>query len=257
MASLNRLNPSQRLKRITGWLARPRTARVVGPGGLVVGLVILTAGLFSIFHSGGQQGPDGEALTSGGTAFSVPGGPSGEGVWGTSHLVPPLQASAGFRMIIDEIGVNAEVVKLGLDEDQVPQVPSNGGSIAWFDFSARPGEGGNAVFTGHVSWERTPAVFFDLEDLHEGEIILLKWNDGREMAYEVFDNFLVDPKDPDSLKVMAPAPRDMLTLITCGGTWVNNPAEPFRGHFTKRVIIQARQVEPSLGLLIPEPLGDS
>jgi hypothetical protein len=44
--------------------------------------------------------------------------------------------------------------------------PDNAWDVAWYDFSARPGAGSNAVFSGHVDYHDVgPAVFWNLRDL--------------------------------------------------------------------------------------------
>lgn len=256
--------PSVKLRSAFQWLKRPRTALVIGPIGIVVGLVILVAGLINVFGGSSDEVSSTAPELSQGIIYEVPEGgptsvpgPSPEVALGISYLVPQEQYSAGFRMSIEALDVNAQVVELGLGPRRAPQVPNNGANVAWYDFSVPPGEGGNAVFTGHVSWARTPGVFYDLEDLEPGDIIRLRWLGGRELVYEVSDNFTVDPDDPDSLQVMSPTPTDMITLITCGGTWLTDADEPLGGSFSERVVVQANLVEPSLSVPVPGAISDS
>jgi len=150
---------------------------------------------------------------------------------------PPLRESA-YRMIIDSIGVDAGVFTYGLDADRVPEVPLNGSDVAWYTFSASPGTGGNAVFAGHVSWSGT-AVFTHLDDLHAGDRITLRGDNGVELAYIVSDSFLVDPDDPNSLSVMSPTDKDVITLITCGGSFYYTGDPVFNGNYTHRRIVRA------------------
>jgi LPXTG-site transpeptidase (sortase) family protein len=167
------------------------------------------------------------------------------------YLVPPVQPSAGFRVVIDSIGVDALVVELGLDPRDVPQVPDDGAKVAWYEFSARPGTGSNALLSGHVRWAGDPGVFAGLDELDEGDIIRLRWTDGQESVYEVSTNVQVDADDPELLQAMGPSAVDTVTLITCGGTWVTDLDNPLGGDFTERVVVQARLVEP--GVLAPSP----
>jgi len=169
-----------------------------------------------------------------------------------TSTVAPTQASSPVAMRIDSIQINAPVITLGVDPNSdppAPQVPdySNrpddaGSVVAWYDFSAVPGSGSNAVFAAHVTWDRQPAVFWELDKIPVGDTIVITDNDGKELIYKVFANFLVDPNDPDALKVMHPTEEDTLTLITCGGQWLPNPSERFGGNYSNRVIVQARAV---------------
>lgn len=157
-----------------------------------------------------------------------------------STLPRPAPAMS-VRMIIERIGVDATIATFGLDEDGLPQVPLNGEQVAWYDFSAWPGAGSNAVFAGHLNWEGAPGVFADLKDLQVGDKITLV-TEVWERTYTVTNTSLVDPADPASLRVMKPTETDTVTLITCGGTWIPDPSELFGGDYANRVIVQAEQL---------------
>jgi len=155
---------------------------------------------------------------------------------------PYPRVTAPLRMVIGSLNVDAPVITLGMDSAGIPQVPLNGGDVAWYDFSHKPGEGSNAVFAGHINWEGKLGVFGKLSEMKKGDTVKLVADDGRVFTYEVFENFSVDPKDPASLKVMAPTEKDIVTLITCGGTWIPNPSQRFGGDYTDRTIVQAQLV---------------
>ena len=243
------LTAPSRARRIRDWLMRPRTVGIVGPAAFLLGLALVAIGLLLVPSGDNDRSSvsaPGPTLVPG-TAYPV----QPEMVEAWRYLVPAVQPSAGFRLVIDSLGVNAPVVRLGLDPRDVPQVPNDGAKVAWYDFSARPGTGGNAVLAGHVRWAGDPGVFADLDELQEGDIIRLRWRDGRESVYEVSDNLLIDASHPDALRVMAPTPADTITLFTCAGTFVPDPDNPLGGDFTDRVVIQARLVEPSAAALSP------
>lgn len=154
-----------------------------------------------------------------------------------ASVEPPLR-DAAYRIVIDSIGVNAGVFTYGLDANRVPEVPLNGSDVAWYDFSARPGTGSNAVFAGHVTWGGN-AVFYDLDDLHVGDRISLRGDNGVELSYIVSESYLVDPEDPNSLSVMSPTDKDVITLITCGGSFYYTGDPVFNGEYTHRRIVRA------------------
>ncbi|HUF52992.1 MAG TPA: class F sortase [Dehalococcoidia bacterium] len=158
----------------------------------------------------------------------------------TPQSGPPL-GDAGYRMAIESIGVEAGVYTYGLDENAIPQVPTNPWEVAWYNFSSQPGTGSNAVFAGHVTWNG-PAVFYDLQALQPGDIVRLLGANGVELTYRVSDNFSVDPNDPDSLKVMQATEQDVITLITCGGTFFETDDPVSGGDYTLRVIGRAERV---------------
>lgn len=136
-----------------------------------------------------------------------------------------------------KVGVDAQVVTYGLDAKSVPEVPTNGAEVAWYNFSARPGTGSNAVFAGHVTWNGH-AVFWDLDRMAPGDDIILEGTDGTRVSYKVSEVFLVDASDPNALSVMGPTPSDTMTVITCGGDYfyVGGVAQY---DYTHRLIVRA------------------
>jgi len=150
---------------------------------------------------------------------------------------PPLREAA-YHMVIDKIGVDAAVFPYGVDANRVPEVPLNADDVAWYNFSAPPGTGSNAVFAAHVTWNGR-AVFYDLKEIQVGDSILLRGDNGTEIAYVVSDSFLVDPNDPNALSVMAPTSADMITLITCDGSFYYTGDPVFNGDYTQRRVVRA------------------
>ncbi|MFQ5472409.1 MAG: class F sortase [Dehalococcoidia bacterium] len=151
---------------------------------------------------------------------------------------PPPLRDQPFSLVIDAINVNADVFTYGLDANQVPEVPLNPWDVAWYDFSAQPGTGSNAVFAGHYTW-RGVAVFYDLDKLVLGDEVKLIGQNGVELVYTVTDTFLLDPNDPDTLSVMYPTDDDIVTLITCGGTFFPTSDPIAGGDYTDRRIVVA------------------
>ncbi len=239
-------------------LRKARAVLAVGALALVVGVVALTMGLRGLFGGDGGDGADAPALSreaAGSRVIEAQELSPGSGLPGTLPLAnaivynnrPPI-----YQMTIEAIDVDAPVLKLWADSEGVPLTPNSSDNVAWYNFSAWPGSGGNAVFAAHVTWAREPAVFARLGDLEAGDIIRLESSDGDELTYKVFANFPIDPKDPDSLRVMAPTPRDTITLITCGGSWVSDPSsEPYGGDFTERTVVQAHLVTSAASAPVP------
>jgi len=251
--NLRHISESLRSKAVTAWqwLLRPRTVRIAGPAAFIVGVALIVGGLIMALGGGGDggagstdsNGPRGLAATR----YQVP--PLMRNAFG--FLVPPEQPRAGFRLVIESLDVNADVVTLGLTPDKMPQVPDTGAKVAWYEFTAKPGEGGNAVMAGHVRWAGDPGAFADLDKLKKGDEIRLQWDDGRASLYEVVRSYEVNPKRPDSLQVLAPTAEDALTLITCGGTFVPDANNPLGGDFTRRMVVRARLVQPAVGEISP------
>ena len=225
---------------------------------LVAGLAMVAVGLF-VYLGGGDSAP-GSASTSpegGERAYVRPSvatqAPTGTPASSPTPKPPPLARDVPYRMIIEEIGVEAPVETYGLDENSYPEVPnyqnsSNpAGVVAWYDFSAQPGSGSNAVFAGHVTWNGR-AVFYDLHELRPGDTILLAAQDGARLEYVVSDAFTMGADDPKAVEVMWPTPTDTITLITCSGTWIPDPSDTVAGgEYTERLVVRATLVKISTG----------
>jgi LPXTG-site transpeptidase (sortase) family protein len=158
---------------------------------------------------------------------------------------PPSEAPIA-RLAIPEFGVDAPVVIRGVDGRGIMESPSGPEDVAWYDFSAKPGFGSNAVFSGHVDYiNYGPAVFYSLKDLEMGDIIEVRLEDGTVYRYAVANRESV----PASItgeeigRIVGATQQEIITLITCGGSF--NPAV---GQYDQRVIVRAERVyEPAVG----------
>ena len=113
-------------------------------------------------------------------------------------------------------------------------LPYNPYQVAWYDFTAKPGMGGNAVFSAHVDYIRYgPAVFANLHRLRPDDEVVVALQDGTQLHYSVVSNATVALGSLDMREVLASTDEDIATLITCGGS--------FDGHdYSHRIIVVAR-----------------
>ncbi len=252
--------------RSSGTLTRLRRRLILGLGVALfaAGAALLGIGLIGYFDDDTSSAPEAssvaDALNSIDDVENLPVSIPYNNPRPTEPTPEPTVVAVPLRLVIDRLGVDAPVGVYALDENGVPEVPvadDAGEVVAWYDFSSKPGGGSNAVFAAHVTWNRAPAVFSDLDNLQAGDVVRLVSDDGREYTYEVFANFDVDPYDTESLKVMAPTETDTVTLITCGGTWIPDPSEQFGGDYTTRTIVQAKLVQPSVTAPVPAAISDS
>ena len=164
----------------------------------------------------------------------------------TPTATPPPSSAPVVRMIIEKIAVDAPVITLGLDENAVPLVPDNPGDVVWYNFSTPPGWGSNAVFSGHVDWTvhgvPVTGVFYDLRKVEVGDIIKVRLEDNTEYQYKVIGNVAMPYDDPKAMEVMGATPVEMITIITCGGTWVPQYGNPIGGNYTHRQVVRAERI---------------
>ena len=153
-------------------------------------------------------------------------------------LPTPDQNAQFVRLVIPKARVDNRIVTKGLNDKREMEDPGGKDDVAWYNFSAPPGTGSNAVFAAHVTWNGR-AVFYDLKEVQIGDSIVLRGDNGTEIAYVVSDSFLVDPNDPNALSVMAPTPADVITIITCDGSFYRTSDPVFGGDYTNRRVVRA------------------
>lgn len=216
---------------------------LAGASVLAASAMMLAFGLFSIvaaLRSDGAQLPH-QGTIQDIVAESASGSEAGASGAPGAPVVPPV------RFHIPRLYIDAPVVTMGLDENRVPQVPDRPDQVAWYDFSAPPGQGSNAVFSGHVDWQTRqgdpiPGVFYRLREMEIGDTIEVVLEDGTQLEYRVTGNVATPYDDPNVIKAMQPTNRDVITLITCGGTWLRDPSEKFGGNYSHRIIVRAERV---------------
>jgi len=167
---------------------------------------------------------------------------------GQSGPPPP----APVRIIIPRLYIEAPVVAMGLTPDNYPDVPNDPNDVAWYTFSAAPGQSSNAVFSGHVDWitsrgDPIPGVFYRLRELEIGDVITVNLDNGSQMQYRVTGNVATAYDDPNVLKVMQGTSKDVITLITCGGTWQKDYRARYGGNYSHRVIVRAEKIQGLAG----------
>lgn len=123
------------------------------------------------------------------------------------------------RIVIDAIGVDADVIDLGLNPDGTMEVPTDFAQAGWFTPGVPPGRVGPAIIAGHVDSRSGPAVFFRLTELEVGDEIRVLDPDGEEVVFAVraMEQHAKDAFPTDRVYRATQGPE--LRLITCGGVF--------------------------------------
>lgn len=137
--------------------------------------------------------------------------------WAESYMAATLPkaeaAKTGDRLVIrtQSLAINAPIVT-GVDPESLLK------GVGWDAASAKPGEQGRVVISGHRFWPNASpyaTVFFSLDRLKVGDVINLTYG-GEEFAYRVTESWDV-PKDKATPQ-LAPTNQPILTIYTCGPT---------------------------------------
>jgi len=214
---------SDRLSRLSVFIMALGVAALVAAG------VLFTLSATGIVGDGGfGSGPG--TVTSFGNFTPEP--------WTPSPALPTPDTSPLTRIIIPKAKVDAPLVMLGIDENGVMQSTSNAWDVAWYDFSARPGAGGNAVFSGHVDYHDVgAAVFWNLRDLQSGDIIEVQLADGASYKYSVSALNCMPVNEAPISEIVGATQSEVVTLITCCGTFDSSSRQ-----YDRRLVVRAQRI---------------
>lgn len=130
-----------------------------------------------------------------------------------------MTASRPVRVRIPAIGVDSELMDLGLQDDGTLEVPPTGFPAGWFTGAPTPGERGPAVLAGHVDWGGSPGVFADLRDVVAGDEIEVLREDGSTAVFRVREVGQYAKNDFPTAAVYSDLDHAGLRVITCGGSF--------------------------------------
>jgi sortase (surface protein transpeptidase) len=150
----------------------------------------------------------------------------------------PIKMPPGLRVVIPSIGVDATMLKLGLNSDGSLMVPEDVHLTGWWGGGPYPGDPGPAVIVGHVDSYKGPGVFYRLRDLKTGAQVYVSRPDGTVAVFRV-DSMMEVPKTQfPTQRVYAPTPVPGLRLVTCGGVFNHDT-----GHYLDNIIVFAHLVK--------------
>ena len=129
------------------------------------------------------------------------------------------QVSQPVGLTIPAIGVQTNIIHLGLTASGALQVPSSTAVAGWYTGSPRPGAVGSAVIAGHIDSKSGPGVFFRLSSLRPGDRVYVRRADGTLAAFKVTVVRQFAKDSFPTAAVYGAVPDSELRLITCGGTF--------------------------------------
>ena len=205
------------------------TRRPAAALALAAGLVVIaggTAGLLLTRHSTPVMRP----AAAGVAALPAPTGP----IVAPPPSAAPKPAASPVSLTIPLIGVQTNLVTLGLTTAGELQVPSSTTVAGWYTGSPRPGAIGSAIIVGHIDSLTGPGVFYRLPELTRGDRIYVKRADGTLVEFRVTSVRTYLKDDFPTEDVYGPVPDAELRLITCGGAF-----DPATGHYLSNIVVYA------------------
>ncbi|WP_405509233.1 class F sortase [Streptomyces cyaneofuscatus] len=135
----------------------------------------------------------------------------------------PVEGAAPRSVEVPSVGIDAPVVRRGLDRDGAIDPPPYDlpQTAGWYGKGTEPGAEGAALLVGHVDTETKPAVFYGLSAVRPGEKVKVTREDGSVAEFTVDDVQVVTRERFDAEKAYGPRVdgRAELRLITCGGKY--------------------------------------
>jgi LPXTG-site transpeptidase (sortase) family protein len=204
-------------------------------GGTAVAGIAIVAVLAVALASGDDGDDDASLAPTASPAPSVTASPQStlEPVPTAIPVVPGTDPSD--RIVIEKAKVDAPITLKAVPADGGALPSPNGpDDVVFYDFAAHvglggyPGSGGRIVVSGHVDYGGGPckngsvpppctAVFWDLSDLKEGDVIEIRTASGSH-KYRVTSSENIGPQDQAKWDgVWGRTGNETIALITCGG----------------------------------------
>ncbi|WP_347176743.1 class F sortase [Parafrankia sp. EAN1pec] len=216
---------------------------------LVAGVVLVVGSGFRLTESDPAPPSDTERVDVGGLGTAIgqagaldgtaaPGGPAAATPVPT---LPPVVVTDPTHVRIPAIGVDAAIVRLGLNADGSLAVPKKWQEVGWYDRGPAPGALGPSVLVGHYDSTSGPAVFYRLRALRAGDQIEVTSPTGLRTTFTVDRTEDATKKAFPTDRVYGPVGRPELRLITCGGAFDEDT-----NHYLSNLIVYAHANSPSV-----------
>jgi Sortase domain len=183
-------------------------------------LIVLAALLWFALPFGNDMPEPADPTRAPPQSEGVPEAKAPSGAKAPDESILPVKANqpdAGMCVVIPKIGVDARVIRLGLNEDGSLQVPQEWDLAGGWTGGTRPGQIGPAVIAGHVDSVNGPAVFYDVKNLVRRDNVSVVHPDGGVSKFVVTNKIQVPKVEFPTAMVYGPIDHAGLRLITCGG----------------------------------------
>lgn len=142
------------------------------------------------------------------------------------------------RLYTETKSIDVPLIEVGVTETGMLDSPYDYYVGGWYTNGGRPGELENVIIDGHYDTNfGSPAAFWNLKNVIEGDRIHLVDEVGRRYTYQVNQILYVSIHDPNRIDKLLSGNGGTLTLITCNGVWI-----PSHGTYNERIIVKAQLI---------------
>ena len=157
----------------------------------------------------------------------------------TATPTPTPAYYAPTRLIIPQLGVDTPIENVGVTADGAMDTPKNFDQVGWYSLGAKPGDMGSSVFAGHLDTESgTPAVFYYLSQLSEGDEFQIIDETGRTLTFRIYQTGSYPESAFPLADVFEKTDGRYVNLITCHGIWQYGSST-----YSDRFVVSAMLVE--------------
>jgi hypothetical protein len=155
------------------------------------------------------------------------------------EATPPFQRGGPTRVRIPQLGVDAAVVETGVDTGTMAlEVPPTGDVIGWYRHGPAPGDPGSSVLAGHVDYNGSPGVFFELRNLAVGAPFEVDDADGTTRRFTVVGRQQIPKTSLPTVNLFSSEGSPRVALVTCGGSFDRQA-----GSYEDNVLVHATAAE--------------
>ncbi|MET3804923.1 hypothetical protein ABIB25_001919 [Nakamurella sp. UYEF19] len=154
----------------------------------------------------------------------------------SAPATPPRTGPAPVSIRLPSIGIDEQLIDLGIAADGSAEVPQDYDRAGWFSAGGRPGAVGPTVILGHVDSLDGPAVFYRLRDLAVGDTADIGLADGTVATYRVTKIDQYGKNDFPTFAVYGATLHDVVRFVTCGG-----PFDREALSYTENVVVTAQR----------------
>ena len=130
-------------------------------------------------------------------------------------------AAAPVRIELPALGVDAEVVPVGVDDAGLMEIPKDVDTVGWYRFGPAPGSpSGSSVLSGHVDdYQQGTGVFARIGDLGPGDTVRVTDAAGAVREFQVVAREEWSKGEVPLDRLFDRGGESRLVLITCGGSF--------------------------------------
>lgn len=136
---------------------------------------------------------------------------------------------------LPKIGIEAEIVPVGINHQGEMEMPQNPWQVGWFENSIGLGKNGSLVIAGHLDSASGPAVFYRLSTLEKGDLVYLWDENNNRFVFEVVKKETYSENQFPLTEIFGANDSQYLNLITCTGQFDRQ-----RQRYPERLVVHCR-----------------